>query len=365
MKGGSMYSIFIAIFLLLSGSAFAQAPATNSTAFLGGLDFSGFVDGYYSWNFNQPPSQKNGLRNFDFNHNSFSLNLVELAIEHKPGPVGFRADFNFGDTAKAVHAAEPGGQNTYQFLQQAYLSYRGSSGAQLDFGKYTTQHGAEVIETKDNWNYSRSLLFAWAIPYYHFGVRATVPVGDKVTLGANVSNGWNNVVDTNADKTLGVMISVKPGHGFTFIQNYMAGNEQAGDAGHDARHLLDSTLILDANSNVSLMLNYDYGMDRVGSDRVKWQGIASYAKLSIGPWYKFSPRFEYFKDMHGFATGVTQNLYEVTLTHEFAPRPDFIVRAEYRKDWSNERVFEKRNEPLNSKYQNTFLLGVVYVMGQD
>jgi hypothetical protein len=30
---------------------------------------------------------------------------MELVIEHKPGPVGFRADFNFGDTAKAVNPA--------------------------------------------------------------------------------------------------------------------------------------------------------------------------------------------------------------------------------------------------------------------
>ena len=28
-----------------------------------------------------------------------------------------------------------------------------------------------MIEAKDNWNYSRSLLFALAIPFYHVGVR--------------------------------------------------------------------------------------------------------------------------------------------------------------------------------------------------
>ena len=39
----------------------------------------------------------------------------------------------------------------------------------MDFGKFVTSAGAEVIESKDNWNYSRSLLFAYAIPYWHFG----------------------------------------------------------------------------------------------------------------------------------------------------------------------------------------------------
>jgi len=37
--------------------------------------------------------------------------------------------------------------------------------------------GAEVIESNANWNYSRSLLFSWAIPYYHMGFRATETKG--------------------------------------------------------------------------------------------------------------------------------------------------------------------------------------------
>jgi len=35
----------------------------------------------------------------------------------------------------------------------------------MDLGKFVTSAGAEVIEAKDNWNYSRSLLFVNAIPY--------------------------------------------------------------------------------------------------------------------------------------------------------------------------------------------------------
>src|SRR5438034_10820089 len=113
--------------------------------------------------------------------------------------MGFRADIGFGDAAKIVHASEPGGSH-FQYFQQAYLS-AAKGKVQVDFGKFVTQHGAEVIETKDNWNYSRSLLFSWAIPYYHFGTRLNFTANDKVTLGASLSNGWNNVVDNNQGKT--------------------------------------------------------------------------------------------------------------------------------------------------------------------
>ena len=61
--------------------------------------------------------------------------------------------------------------------------------------------GAEPTETANNWNYSRSLLFAWAAPYYHVGVRATLPVTDTVSVSGFLVNGWNNAQDNNRGKT--------------------------------------------------------------------------------------------------------------------------------------------------------------------
>src|SRR5206468_2324174 len=83
-------------------------------------------------------------------------------------------------TTDIVHAAEPGGSDIFKAFEQGYLSWLApvGKGLQFDAGKFVTPAGAEVIETKDNWNYSRSLLFALAIPYYHMGVRATYNVND-------------------------------------------------------------------------------------------------------------------------------------------------------------------------------------------
>jgi hypothetical protein len=64
------------------------------------------------------------------------------------------------------------GSATWRHIQQAYLTATKDK-LTFDFGKFVTPLGAEVIETKDNWNYTRGLLFTWAIPFTHLGARAT------------------------------------------------------------------------------------------------------------------------------------------------------------------------------------------------
>jgi hypothetical protein len=328
------------------------------------LTLSGLVDVYYGYNFNRPDSRKDGLRNFDINSSQFSLSLAKISIERLPEPFGFRADFIFGDTAKMVHSTEPAGTDLYQFLEQVYGSYKApiGKGLTIDFGKFVTQHGAEVIESKDNWNYSRSILFSWAIPYYHFGARARYPVGDKLSLTATVTNGWNNVVDNNTGKTYGFQAAVNPTKKLSIVQNYMVGPEQT-NGNSDWRHLWDTTVTYTATSALSLMANYDYGMDRASGARVRWQGIAGYARVQIAPWFAISPRMEWFTDPQGYMTGLAQDVKEGTFTTEFKIQNSLLLRGEYRYDWSNQPSFEKRNNAF-SRDQQTLTFGVVYMLSQ-
>jgi hypothetical protein len=323
--------------------------------------FTGLFDGYYAYNFNKPDSRKNLYHNFDFNHNQFSLNYAELAVELKPAPLGFRADIGFGDTARAVHANEPAGTDVYQYLQQVYFSAAHKS-AQFDFGKFVTPLGAEVIETKDNWNYTRSLLFALAIPYYHFGLRTTFTASDKFTVAGFVVNGWNNVVDNNAAKTVGVQTIVKPIGRLTWIQNYMVGNELAD--GNAPRHLVDGIATFEVNSKLSFMANYDYGMDRQTLNRVRWQGAALYARITPVSKFRISPRVEWFEDSNGFMTGTRQTLKEATLTADVVFNENLFLRGEYRRDWSDQAVFEHSNTGTRT-HQNTLMLGVVYTYSKN
>ncbi|MGA2186798.1 MAG: outer membrane beta-barrel protein, partial [Bryobacteraceae bacterium] len=182
----------------------APAPAPSPTWSIGPIDFSGLIDGYYSANLNSPSTRTNQLYNFDVQSQQFSLNMAKLSLSHSPDPVGFQVDFGFGKAFTIVHSGESEPQ-IFQYLEQAYVSFKPpkAKGLEIDFGEFVTTAGAEVIESNANWNYSRSLLFAWAIPYYHFGLRTSFPVGKHFSGGVQVVNGWNNIEDNNSGKTLG------------------------------------------------------------------------------------------------------------------------------------------------------------------
>jgi len=360
----------------------AAAPATPQggaapTWSVGPINFSGAIDGYYSWNNNHPASRNNALYNFNVNANQFGLSMAEIALEHTPDPVGFRVDLGFGDTYRIVNSLDnDGGFN--QYLQQAYVSWKptGGKGFQADFGKFVTAAGAEVIESYSNWNYSRSILFGWAIPYYHFGLRTSVPVGSHFTAGFQVVNGWNSVVDNNNAKTV-VLTGTTTFSKFAWAIGWHGGPENANTSA-GWHHLIDTTLTVTPTSKVSAYINYDYHQQRHQSPAsnpnsglfpdgtlTAWQGVAAALRVQATDKWAFAGRGEWFQDRQGHSTGVAQKLKEVTFTGEYKLAEGLLTRAEYRHDWSDQPYFERG--PLNLLYdkQDTFTIAFVAFFGPE
>ena len=149
-------------------------------------------------------------------------------------------------------------------MQQAYVSINPWGKLTVDVGKFVTSAGAEVIEAKDNWNYTRSTMFGYAIPYAHTGARLTAPINANITLQASLVNGWDVVPDNNRGKTLGLFALYAGGPmnlsawGGTYF-----GPEQVKVPGEDLenRMLVDVGVGIDPIPKLSLKLNMDYGAD--------------------------------------------------------------------------------------------------------
>ena len=354
--------------------AAASAPAAAPTWSVGSIDFSGFLDGYFSYNANRPSNSANGqtndLYNFDDKTDQFNLAAADLTINHNPDPIGVHADIIFGRTNALIHSASE--KDTDSYIEQAYISYTPAKthGSELDFGQFVTSAGAETIPAKDNWNYSRSLLFAWAIPYYHFGLRTSAPITKTWTAGLQVVNGWNNVVANNGGVTVGLTSAfTKPKYSWTL--NYYTGPENQ-DTQKGYRNLIDTTLLLTPAAKFNAYINYDYGQNRTPASTAgelitpaasdHWSGIAFAAHAQATAKMALAGRYEYFNDNAGYSTGTSQNLQEFTGTYEYKWAEGLLSRVEYRRDWSNAAIFHKGDTNMVDS-QSTLTVALIAFFG--
>lgn len=349
----------------------APTAATAPVWSVGGIDFSGFLDGYYSYDGNRPSNAANGqvndFYNFDDKTDQFNLSAVKLTLNHDPDPVGVHVDLLWGRTNLLLHSASE--QTTDNYIEQAYVSVKPprAHGTEIDFGQFVTSAGAEVIEAKDNWNYSRSILFTYALPYYHFGLRTAAPITSSWIAGIQIVNGWNNVVDNNGGVTIG-LTSAFTNPKFAWALNYYTGPENT-DTQNGYRNLIDTTLTLTPSSKFSAYLNYDYlqnhiaaVLDETPAASEHLQGIAFAAHAVAGAKSSLTGRVEYFNDNEGFATGTVQNMKEFTGTYEYKCAFGMLSRLEYRHDWSDQPVYHKGDTEM-VKGQSTLTAAFIAFFG--
>jgi hypothetical protein len=358
-------AIGMAVCLLSVGSARRVAAQDQAAApppdpdkvtlnFFKNTEIGGLVDGYYQW---YSTKQDGPYRAFDQKHNAFTVSMAEIWVAKTPtsdSPVGYKVRMNFGG-ASAVYT--PPTDIDYKYIEEAYGSFfiPGSKGLTVDFGKFVTNAGAEVIEAKDNWNYSRSLLFNLAIPFYHAGIRMNYAPNDKVSFMAGVVNGWNNVVDNNTGKTFMASVTLKPNAAFSVVENYIVGPETTG-TNDNVRNLSDTVLTYTANPQLSYMANLDF----VGEGGQNSKGIAGYLKYQAAPKVAVVPRYEYLNDGGApFGSGLQQKLQDFTLTLELKGADNFLWRIEYRGDYSNKSVFKTDTGSFKSN-QQSIVFGFLY-----
>jgi Putative beta-barrel porin-2, OmpL-like. bbp2 len=384
-----------------------EAPKINLAGLLGPVTLSGFGDAYYGYDPNHPFNNQAGLRSFEGPTNGFNFNLAELILDKPPdamsaeGRLGYHVSAGYGYAAKIVNGSDNTGfgDGSNFFLKEAYLSYLApvGKGLTITVGKFVTPMGAEVIESNANWNYSRGLLFDYAIPFFHFGANAKYAFNSKWAVTGYLVNGWNNtiinhfgVIGGSSGLTYGASLAFTPNMKWSVTENYFAGPvlgayaESTGASLNDWKQISDTVIAYTPNTKWAFELNGDYGFgpryypvcdDSVVKPQVfiscgtpsqasTWWGVASYAKYTWTPKTNFAVRYEYYDDPQGY-TGLVFGdrgwAQEVTGTYSYNVTSAFLLRAEYRYDFASEPIFGQSfsNEKF-VKEQNTATLGFVY-----
>jgi hypothetical protein len=344
------------------------------------ISFNGLVSTSYVANFNAPASRTNQFRVFDVDNGTAELDVAELVVQRevrKPGDAGFRADLTFGSLEPRVTAAlglfrDASGHAGDFDLRQVFVSYvvPVGRGLRIDAGKFTTHVGYEVSDGYDgfNDNHSRGLLFGYAEPFTHTGLRASYPLSDRVSAQVLLVNGWDVARDNNSGKSMGFQLAVTPSSRVSVTANYLGGPEQANNTSN-LRHLVDLVATVKAAAALTLTANYDYGHEAAvalpetaggGVRDSAWQGLAGYARYALSGRTAVTLRAEWFDDPQGARTGFVQTLREITVTPEFRLRPSLVIRGDLRRDWSDRAVFERSNAAFG-RSQVTASLNALFV----
>ncbi len=375
----------------------AVAPAADEGAisnFFKSVEVSGFIDTYYSYNFSRPEDRRGStpsfvrdsgegtlqgttdfvdVRAFDREDNSFTLDNVEISV-FKPStekdPIGFGFTTNYGEIAQRitfvpsdgrVDGASGGDDFT---VSQGFVTYKAPIGKGLDFkfGKFATWIGAELWESVDNPNFSRSLLYQNAIPFTNTGLVVSYPLLDKLTVTGYLVNGWDTFVDNNTGKTLGYQFNWAIAENMSFIVNGSHGPEQT-DLSSNYRHFWDLIFAIKPLEKTAINLNFDYGTEEdgamwggVNNDGTPWEGkngqwwgFAGIVSQDITDAVGLAFRGEYFDDNDGARLDVAGlNIWEITFTTNIKIRENLLVRPEIRYDEANQDIFNGRDNELTT-----------------
>jgi len=361
------------------------------------------LDGYYDYNFNAPVGRVNLLRAYDVLSNEFSLNQADVVFDRLPDVAdgrrwGGRLDLQFGqatDTLQGNPLNEPR-PDIYRNIFQAYGTYVApiGKGLEVDFGKWGSSLGIEGNYTKDQMNYSRSFFFDF-LPFYHMGVRASLPVSDKFTINYWIVNGTNQVEATNGFKDELFGFVAKPTKSITWTSNYYLGQEHPDRAvattptdpvpvqpgldftairpAPDGRtHIFDNYVVWQATPKLTVAVEGDYFIERLWRDQAPGQsaapshvaGGAAYLQYQLTPRISLATRAEYLSDRGGLFSGLTQALKENTVTFDYKISDGFLMRYEWRRDYSNQPSFLSDVQGDLVKQQTTATVGLIWWWGR-
>src|SRR6266446_712067 len=351
----------------------AAAPPIFS---IWGFDLTGHVDVGYSY-LSGSGKFVSGVndRVFDFKHDSAYFHALDLQFAKLPDEGwGGLVDVTIGKDADTIAAygtiskskGPANGAHHYVDPTQFY-AYYATGPLSIIAGKYVTNAGAEVIKSDGDVNYSRSILFGYAIPFTHTGVRATYKVNDALTVLGGVNEGWDAFESPSHNATVELGGTFAPTKTVSITASYYGGKELVTNypksAAKGTRNLFDIVGTFNATDQLTFVLNYDYGTQgnaAAGGGKAKWDGIAGYANYQINDQWRLVLRGEYFDDHDGYRTGVVQKWKEATLTLAYLPTKEWEIRAEVRADKSDQSAFLKSDGVTPTSTQRSFGLEALY-----
>lgn len=357
-----MKKILLPAMMLISLVAVAQQDTTKVVTDpkpASPLTFSGYIEAYYSYDFNKTNS--NNKAGFLYSHNrnnEFNVNLAFVKASYNTERIRANLSIAAGTYMNANYAAEPG---TLKNIYEANAGVEiGKKNLWLDAGIFSSHIGFESAVSKDCWTVTRSIL-AENSPYFESGAKLGYTSDNgKWFLSALALNGWQRItrVDGNSLMSFGTQVQYKPSGNVTLNYSTFIGTDKP-DSTRQMRYFHNLYGIFTLNKKLAITAGFDIGTEQKAkrsSNMNTWYSPVLIVKYTPSAKWAFAARGEYYSDKNGVIINTeTSNGFKTagfSLNADYAPATNVLLRIEGRTLNSKDEIFAKEN---TAKKSNAFI----------
>lgn len=344
MKKTSKKILFVALLLVNFFTGRSQDTITESKV---KINFSGYLETYYTYDFNQQEGTKRQEFLYNHNrHNEFNVNMALLRTSIVYERIYANIALQAGTYVEDNYVSED-----LKILNEAYIGVYLDKNKKttLDAGIFASHIGFETATSSGNLNLTRSLL-AENSPYFLSGIRFNYKPNDQWTFTGLLNNGWQRINKPNRDAlpAFGSQIVYKPSSKSIVNWSTFIGDEPVGT---DLRTRYFNNFYWDHQwtDKWRTIVGFDYGLQKrfSGDDYSNWYSPVLIAQYSIAKKWQMAYRSEYYQDKENIIIASNYRSFKTlgnSVNLDFLPNSKVKVRTEARWLHAQDEIFKTDKE---------------------
>jgi hypothetical protein len=318
----------------------------------GKITLEGYVDTYFAYDFNKPPTGDRPYFVSMARHNEMTINLAYLALNYSSSRVRARLAPGFGTYMNANYANEPG---TLKNILEGYGGVKPwkDRNIWIDVGVFNAPYTNEGAISKGHLSYTRSFSSEYT-PYYLSGIKVTLPLAQKLNAYLFLINGWQQILDQNNGKSLGTQLEYRPTEAWLINWSTYVGSEESSSHPEYRTRYFSDVYVTYRKGNWSATSCLYVGLQqRDGMTTASWWQANVIGQYSFTKKLSLVGRLEYFNDPEEVQitpiTGITGfNTFSSSLGMNLKVTENALFRVEGRTFLSEKSVYQRDSNPVKN-----------------
>jgi len=290
------------------------------------INIAGWLAQSYTWNTASPNDRWNGPVTWTDRSNEYQLNQLYLFAEKTTDTegcgfdLGGRIDFLWGTDNRFTTAS--GLETRAQFQQPKWSTYRfyglampqayveaAYNDLKVKVGHFYAPVGYEVVPTTGNFFPNLPYTFQYGEPFTFTGVHAIYALNDKTSIGAGLTQGWDNF-DNSTPNTGGFVTYAETFESGASLAYAAVFTNEPTQSGIFRQRYLQTVAYSRPLNRISERLTYvaqsDFGFQNdalLNGDDAKWYGLNQYLFYKVSDCMTYGVRAEWFRDQDGYRVG--------------------------------------------------------------